>query len=164
MSPTWAPECPPDAAVLQLPNVDRDPIPRWSFGCVTLIGDAAHPMQPVGAQAGSQAVVDGRVLAASLIAVRDPFGFRRAIGPDAIQRDVVGVAGRPLVIQRAEERQIRLRDRTFPAQKDKHPCDFTGLGLQRMNVAGGIIPFIGWCQRLKASNPVMTLRRKSRIG
>ncbi len=60
------------ARVLQLPNVDRDPIPRWSFGRVTLIGDAAHPMQPVGAQAGSQAVVDGRVLAASLMAVRDP--------------------------------------------------------------------------------------------
>ena len=58
-----------DAHVLQLPNVDRDPIPRWSFGRVTLIGDAAHPMQPVGAQAGSQAVVDGRVLAAALMAV-----------------------------------------------------------------------------------------------
>jgi 2-polyprenyl-6-methoxyphenol hydroxylase-like FAD-dependent oxidoreductase len=62
----------PVADVLQLPNVDRDPIPRWSFGRVTLIGDAAHPMQPVGAQAGSQAIVDGRVLAASLMAVRDP--------------------------------------------------------------------------------------------
>ncbi len=60
-----------DARVLQLPNVDRDPIPRWSFGRVTLIGDAAHPMQPVGAQAGSQAIVDGRVLAAALIAHRD---------------------------------------------------------------------------------------------
>jgi 2-polyprenyl-6-methoxyphenol hydroxylase-like FAD-dependent oxidoreductase len=65
-------EATPDAAVLQLPNVDRDPIPRWSFGRVTLIGDAAHPMYPVGAQAGSQAVVDGRVLAACLIAHRDP--------------------------------------------------------------------------------------------
>jgi 5-methylphenazine-1-carboxylate 1-monooxygenase len=62
----------PAEHVLQLPNVDRDPIPRWSFGRVTLIGDAAHPMQPVGAQAGSQAIVDGRVLAASLLAVRDP--------------------------------------------------------------------------------------------
>jgi 2-polyprenyl-6-methoxyphenol hydroxylase-like FAD-dependent oxidoreductase len=62
----------PAERVLQLPNVDRDPIPRWSFGRVTLIGDAAHPMQPVGAQAGSQAVVDGRVLAASLMTVRDP--------------------------------------------------------------------------------------------
>jgi len=50
----------PDQDVLQLPNVDRDPISRWSFGRITLIGDAAHPMQPVGAQAGSQAVVDGR--------------------------------------------------------------------------------------------------------
>ena len=58
--------------VLQLPNVDRDPIPRWSFGRVTLIGDAAHPMHPVGAQAGSQAVVDARVLTAALIAHRDP--------------------------------------------------------------------------------------------
>jgi 2-polyprenyl-6-methoxyphenol hydroxylase-like FAD-dependent oxidoreductase len=58
--------------VLQLPNMDRDPIPRWSFGRVTLIGDAAHPMHPVGAQAGSQAVVDARVLTASLIAHRDP--------------------------------------------------------------------------------------------
>jgi 2-polyprenyl-6-methoxyphenol hydroxylase-like FAD-dependent oxidoreductase len=58
--------------VLQLPNVDRDPIPRWSFGRVTLLGDAAHPMHPVGAQAGSQAVVDGRVLAAALLAARDP--------------------------------------------------------------------------------------------
>jgi 2-polyprenyl-6-methoxyphenol hydroxylase-like FAD-dependent oxidoreductase len=62
----------PAEHVLQLPNVDRDPIPRWSFGRVTLIGDAAHPMQPVGAQAGSQAVVDGRVLAAALMASRDP--------------------------------------------------------------------------------------------
>jgi 2-polyprenyl-6-methoxyphenol hydroxylase-like FAD-dependent oxidoreductase len=62
----------PAEHVLQLPNVDRDPIPRWSFGRVTLIGDAAHPMQPVGAQAGSQAIVDGRVLAASLMAIRDP--------------------------------------------------------------------------------------------
>jgi 2-polyprenyl-6-methoxyphenol hydroxylase-like FAD-dependent oxidoreductase len=62
----------PAELVLQLPNVDRDPIPRWSFGRVTLIGDAAHPMQPVGAQAGSQAIVDGRVLAASLLATADP--------------------------------------------------------------------------------------------
>src|SRR5262249_28205710 len=58
--------------VMQLPNVDRDPIPRWSFGRVTLIGDAAHPMQPIGAQAGSQAVVDGRVLTAALVTAKQP--------------------------------------------------------------------------------------------
>ena len=39
---------------------------------MTLVGDAAHPMHPVGAQAGSHAVVDGRVLAAALMAAHDP--------------------------------------------------------------------------------------------
>src|SRR3982074_1273354 len=45
---------------------DRDPLPRWSFGRVTLPGEAAHPMLPIGAQAGSQAIVDARVLAFAL--------------------------------------------------------------------------------------------------
>ncbi len=43
--------------------VDRDPLPYWGTGRVTLLGDAAHPMYPVGANGGSQAVVDARVLA-----------------------------------------------------------------------------------------------------
>ena len=50
-------------AVLEFPKVDRDPVDRWTFGRVTLLGDAAHPMQPVGSQAGSQAIIDARVLA-----------------------------------------------------------------------------------------------------
>jgi len=39
----------------------RDPVETWTLGRVTLIGDAAHPMQPIGSQAGSQAIVDARV-------------------------------------------------------------------------------------------------------
>jgi 2-polyprenyl-6-methoxyphenol hydroxylase-like FAD-dependent oxidoreductase len=99
----------PAEAVLQLPNVDRDPIPRWSFGRVTLIGDAAHPMQPVGAQAGSQAVVDGRVLAAALIAMRDPVEALRHYQEQRIaaMNDMI-VRNRNLgleaVLQMAEER------------------------------------------------------------
>ena len=58
--------------VYQFPFVDREPLPRWSFGRVTLIGDAAHPMYPIGSQAGSQAIVDARVLAAALVAFEDP--------------------------------------------------------------------------------------------
>ena len=58
--------------VFAFPDVDRDPLPRWSFGRVTMVGDAAHPMLPVGAQAGSQAIVDGRVLAAALLRFADP--------------------------------------------------------------------------------------------
>lgn len=67
------------AEVFEFPKVDRDPVPQWTFGRVTLLGDAAHPMHPVGSQAGSQAVVDGRVLAYHLAATRgDPQeGLRR---------------------------------------------------------------------------------------
>jgi 2-polyprenyl-6-methoxyphenol hydroxylase-like FAD-dependent oxidoreductase len=38
-------------------------VERWSYDCVTLIGDAAHPMQPIG----SQAVLDARALTAALL-------------------------------------------------------------------------------------------------
>jgi 5-methylphenazine-1-carboxylate 1-monooxygenase len=58
--------------VYEFPVVDRDPVQAWSFGRVTLIGDAAHPMHPTGSQAGSQAVVDARVLTAMLLANADP--------------------------------------------------------------------------------------------
>lgn len=50
------------------PMIDRDPIPTWRDGLVTLIGDAAHPMYPTGSNGASQAIVDGRVLGASLVA------------------------------------------------------------------------------------------------
>jgi 5-methylphenazine-1-carboxylate 1-monooxygenase len=58
--------------ILEFPLVDRDPLPAWTFGRVTLLGDAAHPMQPIGSQAGTQAVIDARVLTAALLAVSDP--------------------------------------------------------------------------------------------
>jgi 2-polyprenyl-6-methoxyphenol hydroxylase-like FAD-dependent oxidoreductase len=58
--------------VYEFPLVDRDPVQAWSFGRVTLIGDAAHPMHPTGSQAGSQAIVDARVLTAALLATTDP--------------------------------------------------------------------------------------------
>jgi len=54
------------AQILEYPMVDRDPLPFWGRGRVTLLGDAAHPMYPIGANGGSQAVVDARVLAYSL--------------------------------------------------------------------------------------------------
>ena len=52
--------------VYQYPMVDRDPLPSWEFGRVTLLGDAAHPMHPVGGNGASQAIVDARVLAREL--------------------------------------------------------------------------------------------------
>ncbi|MGH3149608.1 MAG: flavin-dependent oxidoreductase, partial [Streptosporangiaceae bacterium] len=52
--------------ILEYPMVDRDPLPSWGAGRVTLLGDAAHPMYPIGANGGSQAILDARVLAWSL--------------------------------------------------------------------------------------------------
>jgi 2-polyprenyl-6-methoxyphenol hydroxylase-like FAD-dependent oxidoreductase len=50
----------------EYPLCDRDPLPRWSFGRTTLLGDAAHPMYPVGSNGASQAVLDARALARHL--------------------------------------------------------------------------------------------------
>ncbi len=47
----------------EYPLVDRDPLERWTFGRVTLMGDAAHPMYPIGSNGSSQAILDARVLA-----------------------------------------------------------------------------------------------------
>lgn len=51
---------------LEFPMVDRDPVPAWSFGPVTLLGDAAHPMYPVGSNGASQAILDARTLTEAL--------------------------------------------------------------------------------------------------
>jgi len=58
--------------IYEFPLLDRDPVPTWTFGRVTLLGDAAHPMQPIGAQAGSQAIIDARTLTAALLATANP--------------------------------------------------------------------------------------------
>jgi 2-polyprenyl-6-methoxyphenol hydroxylase-like FAD-dependent oxidoreductase len=54
--------------VFEYPMVDRDPLPRWTEGRVTLMGDAAHPTYPVGSNGASQAIVDARIIGASLLA------------------------------------------------------------------------------------------------
>jgi 5-methylphenazine-1-carboxylate 1-monooxygenase len=54
-------------SVLEFPMVDQDPLPRWSFGQVTLLGDAAHPMVPRGSNGAGQAILDARALAAALL-------------------------------------------------------------------------------------------------
>jgi len=52
----------------EYPLVDRDPLDRWTFGRVTLLGDAAHPMYPIGSNGASQAILDARVLTREILA------------------------------------------------------------------------------------------------
>jgi 2-polyprenyl-6-methoxyphenol hydroxylase-like FAD-dependent oxidoreductase len=53
-------------AIYEFPMSDRDPLRHWSFGCLTLLGDAAHPMYPIGSNGASQAILDAECLAESL--------------------------------------------------------------------------------------------------
>ncbi len=93
-------------SVLEFPMVDQDPLPRWSFGRVTLLGDAAHPMVPRGSNGAGQAILDARALTAALLEYPDPIAAlaayekqrleattrivltNRSNPPDAILREV----------------------------------------------------------------------------
>jgi 2-polyprenyl-6-methoxyphenol hydroxylase-like FAD-dependent oxidoreductase len=65
-------------AVLEYPMADRDPLDRWTFGRVTLLGDAAHPMVPRGGNGAAQSIIDARVLADLLADAEDPVAALQA--------------------------------------------------------------------------------------
>jgi 5-methylphenazine-1-carboxylate 1-monooxygenase len=95
--------------IYEYPETDHDPLARWSVGRATLLGDAAHAMRPVGSQAGSQAVVDARVLAAALASEPDPAAALMSY--DAIRRPAMNEVilrnrqyGPEIVMQMAEDR------------------------------------------------------------
>ena len=62
---------------------DRDPLPRWRYGRATLLGDAAHPMYPVGSNGASQAILDARSLADRLRNAEHPLHALRSTSRNA---------------------------------------------------------------------------------
>ena len=54
------------ADIFEYPMCDRDPLPWWTQGRVSLLGDGAHPMYPVGSNGASQAILDARCLSDAL--------------------------------------------------------------------------------------------------
>jgi 2-polyprenyl-6-methoxyphenol hydroxylase-like FAD-dependent oxidoreductase len=58
--------------VLEYPMVDKDPVAQWTFGRITLMGDAAHPMYPRGSNGAAQAAIDARTLAEFLLTTGNP--------------------------------------------------------------------------------------------
>lgn len=59
-------------SIYEFPMSDRDPLDKWSFGRVTLLGDAAHPMYPIGSNGASQAILDTDALIRALESTSDP--------------------------------------------------------------------------------------------
>ena len=68
--------------ILEYPMVDRDPLPRWTFGRTTLLGDAAHALYPNGSNGASQAILDARTLAFHLATAPDVAGALAAYEED----------------------------------------------------------------------------------
>jgi 2-polyprenyl-6-methoxyphenol hydroxylase-like FAD-dependent oxidoreductase len=74
--------------IFEYPMVDKDPLARWTFGRVTLAGDAAHPMYPRGSNGSAQAVIDARVLSECLAKGGDPRDALKAY--EAARRETTG--------------------------------------------------------------------------
>jgi 5-methylphenazine-1-carboxylate 1-monooxygenase len=74
--------------IFEYPTVDSDPLPWWTQGRVTLLGDAAHPMVPRGSNGSAQAILDAKALATLLAAGDDPAAALRAY--DDERREATG--------------------------------------------------------------------------
>ncbi len=138
-------------AVYEFPMVDRDPLDQWTFGRVTLLGDGAHAMYPIGSNGATQGIVDARILVRELLTKglgndalaayedeRRPITSKivlanRGNGPDQIMETVEQKCGgdfediHQVISQQALEEQ---------ASKYKH---LTGFDVETLNAQSSII-------------------------
>jgi 2-polyprenyl-6-methoxyphenol hydroxylase-like FAD-dependent oxidoreductase len=122
------PEC------FEFPMCDRDPLPYWSRGRVTLLGDAAHPMYPMGSNGAGQAILDATSLSDHLARLTDPAEALRAyederlpVTSEVVLRNRKG--GPENVIDEVERRApdgfSRLEDVMDPAELEAIVSDYT---------------------------------------
>ncbi len=142
-------------SVLEFPMVDQDPLPRWSFGRVTLLGDAAHPMVPRGSNGAGQAILDARALTSALRAEPDPVAALAAYEKERLEATTRIVLTNRSNPPDAILREVFLRtgDKPFAAIED-------------VIASGRIARAVGWLQadrRLFGGDPAPE-ERKSRAG
>ena len=103
---------------------DRDPLPRWSVGRVTLLGDACHPMYPFMGQGAAQAIEDGAALAACLAAGSDDpcRGAASATSNCACRASPGSRRCRAPTRPASTCRTARRRRRATPSGPGKRPC------------------------------------------
>lgn len=123
-------------SVLKYPMADRNPIDTWRSGRVTLLGDAAHPMQPNGSNGAAQAILDARVLTRELVRYEDSGDRLRALDTYEAERipatKSVVLANRAagperildLVADRSPQRFNRLEDVVSPAELEQIIDDY----------------------------------------
>jgi 2-polyprenyl-6-methoxyphenol hydroxylase-like FAD-dependent oxidoreductase len=119
--------------VFEFPMCDRDPAPYWTRGRVTLLGDAAHPMYPMGSNGAGQAILDARSLAENLTAHDDPAAALRAYESDrlaatseVVHRNRIGGPERVIdvVESLAPDGFERLEDVVDPADLDRIVAEY----------------------------------------
>jgi 2-polyprenyl-6-methoxyphenol hydroxylase-like FAD-dependent oxidoreductase len=103
------------------PMCDRDPLDQWTHGRVTLLGDAAHPMYPVGSNGASQAILDavsmaGHLQAKGVAGLMDYDAERRVATADIVRTNRKGGPERviDLIEDRAPEGFTQLDDVATP--------------------------------------------------
>jgi 2-polyprenyl-6-methoxyphenol hydroxylase-like FAD-dependent oxidoreductase len=90
---------------LVFPMVDRDPVPTWTFGRVTLLGDAAHPMYPRGSNGAGQSILDARFLSKQL--------HEHGLNPEALQlydKERVAATAKVVLMNRKDPPDAILRE------------------------------------------------------
>lgn len=138
--------------IYEYPMVDRNPLPKWTHGRATLLGDAAHAMYPIGSNGASQAILDGRVLAREL---RD-----HGVGAGALQayeevrREVVNaivLANRgdgpdkvlDIVAQKAPEGFAHIHDVLSAEELEKIAGGYkalAGMDIEALNARAPLVP------------------------
>ncbi|GAA1752685.1 flavin-dependent oxidoreductase [Agromyces humatus] len=127
--------------ILEYPMVDRDPIPRWTFGRQTLLGDAAHAMYPIGSNGASQAIIDARTLGYEL-------GTK---GPTQLALDAYEAERRPRTTQLTLSNRSMGPERVMQLAYERAPGGFDDIELvvpfaeraaiaARYKSAGGFVP------------------------